>query len=66
MYLNKRAFKIVEKHLKFKAFLHLLAHSWHTQKIVGKIPAELCQKNIKPATGLEPQKSLNRGNMDGF
>ncbi len=44
----------------------LLAHSWHKTKISDIILLEKGLKTTIPSTGLEPQKSLNRGNMDGF
>mgnify|MGYP006920580993 CR=1 FL=1 len=57
---------IADNHLKLNGYLQLLAHSWHKLKITCKIPDELCRKNTENSTGLEPQKSMNRGNRSGF
>ena len=44
----------------------LLAHSWHKPKISDIFPLEKGRKTSKPSAGLEPRKSMNGCNREGF
>ena len=44
----------------------LLAHSWHKTKISDIILLEKGLKITKPSSELEPQKSMNGCNREGF